>query len=258
MKDTFLHILLSLCIIFGFIQPATAMIDIVPQKIVMEARDRNADFTILNLYNKTGTFRVELLSYRQDENGIYQKLESPLNSDFDPNNIVRFSPRQFTLEPGAKQKVRLLIRKPGNLPDGEYRFHVKTSRFASDEERKENQGSVSIVMNTGIVIPVVVRHGKTFSDAKITQANMTQSGNEMVIDVEREGSASTIGQLNIYEINGIKEEKIGTISNANIFEEITQRRFKVPLKKRPDSEVVIRYSDEVQKGKIFDEMSVSF
>ena len=238
--------------------PAFATIDIVPQKIVIQQRERSAEFTILNLYNQRGTFRVELLNYEQQEDGIYKILDHPLNNDFTPSDVVRFSPRQFSLEPGGRQKIRLSLRKPGDLPEGEYRFHVKTSRFANETERAENQENVMVMMNTAVVIPVIVRHGNVNGDATIKAATLNSNGDKVKVTIERTGSASTIGKLDVISKKNNKEKKIGMISNANIFEEINSRTFEIPLKTKATGSLIIRYSDDVHKGKIFDEMPVTF
>ena len=246
---------------------AFATIDIVPQKIVMEARDRGGDFTILNLYNQAATFRVELLNYEQNENGVYKKLNAPLNKNFDPNKIVRFSPRQFSLPPGGRQKIRLSLKKPSNLPEGEYRFHVKTYKFAAERELEDDKKSVRVLMNTGVVIPVIVRHGNTSSKVRLTNAVLIDTTNikhhkkELHLDVLREGTASSIGKLEVFwHGNDAKKEKIGEISNANVFTDISRRRFKIPLKNKnmSNGKILVRYNDATNKGNILDELIVNY
>ena len=245
--------------------PVMATIDIVPQKIVIEARDRGGELTILNLFNETGTFRINLINYEQNNNGIYKKLKTPLNPDFDPNKIVRFSPRQFSLPPGGRQKIRLSLRKPSDLPEGEYRFHVQAYRFANTNDIKEGDNAVRVLMNTGVVIPVVVRHGKTHSDAKIRNARLVNKGDsakkELHVDILREGTASTIGKIEVlWKKSNAEKEKIGEVSNANIFTDINKRQFKIPLHKVPpeDAAILVRYYNDNKTGKIFDEVVVGY
>ncbi len=265
MKNLLFLLILTIAPLFS--SPSFARIDIVPQKIVIESRERGSEFTVLNLFNKPGTFRIELLNYKQNNKGIYTELKEPLNPDFDPNEIVRFSPRQFSLEPNGRQKVRLSLRKSANLPEGEYRFHVKALRFATDDERKkagENSNSrVQMLMNTGIVIPVVVRHGKTEGAAKLENANLVAPSEternrpELRVDVLRSGNQSAIGKLEVFwSSNKATPKKIGTIKNANVFTEIDKRQFTIPLSEYPQGagSVIIRYRDGVDEGKILDEI----
>lgn len=262
------YLLALICLMaIGNFFPAHATIDITPQKIVIDARERGGEFTVLNLFDKNGTFRIELLNYEQEENGSYKKLKSPLNPNFNPEEIVRFSPRQFTLKPGQRQKVRLSLRKPADLPEGEYRFHAKALRFATEEEKREGakNNSVSLLMNTAIVIPVVVKHGNTQVQTKLDNATLIDPSQspkerpELHIDVLRDGTASAIGKLDVYwQPTAGKTKKVGTIVNANVFTEINKRTFKIPLSETliGQGTVTVRYTDEVNKGKILDEITI--
>lgn len=267
METTMKKIFFSLTLALSFIIPslAHARIDIVPQKIVIDPRERGGEFTILNLYDVKGTFRIELLNFEQNENGIYKELEGPLNPNFDPEKIVRFSPRQFSIEPGGRQKVRLSLRKPADLPEGEYRFHAKAIRLTQDDERKNTDGTVQVIMNMGITIPVIVRHGQAASEAKISNPQLVpapQTKNtqpELQLDILREGNASAIGKIEVFwHAQGKSNKKIGLVSNANVFTEINKRHFKIPLGEMPtgNGNLLIRYSDEVNKGKIIDEVTI--
>lgn len=255
-----------ICSILFAIIPAQARIDIVPQKIIFDSRDRNAELTVLNLLDIGGLFRIELISFRQDENGIYQKLEQPLDLNFNPKDIVRISPRQFSIEPGGYQKVRLSLRKPSDLPAGEYRFHVKAIRLAQEDERRSGDpNGVSVIANIGVTIPAIVRHGEVFSDATLENVQIisprnTKSGKpEMQLMIERTGNASTIGALEVFWREGAGQvEQIGRIKNMNIFTDIDRRNVTIPLIKMPEGPgiVQVRYSDGIKKGHVFDEIDL--
>lgn len=248
-----------------FAVPSQARIDIVPQKIVIEGRERNGELTVLNLMDVAGTFRIEIVNFSQDEKGVYAALSNPLNADFNPTDIVRLSPRQFRIEPGGRQKVRLSLRKPGDLPEAEYRFHVKATRLAQEDGAQTNTGkNVNVLANIGVTIPVVVRHGQVEAQAKIGDISvidpMQAKNNKpaLRLNIERQGNASTIGILEVLWLQpGGQAKKIGHIKNMNIFTDISQRNIDVPLYEMPPAgaELTIRYSDSINKGQIFDEVS---
>ena len=260
--------ILSICLVL-FPAFAHARIDVIPRKIVMDARGHGAEITILNLFNEPGTFRVDLVSMRQNEDGSYTSLEAPLDENFDPEKIVRFSPRQFTLPADGRQKIRLSLRKPADLPDGEYRFHVKALRFANQSNEEPEQGMrISMSMNVGVSIPVVVRHGELErSVARIECPRIIPVGEsgkpELAATVKRIGDTSTIGSLEVlWEPAGYDEaERIGYIDNMNIFTDITQRYATLPLKYIPQGAGAIRlkYIDngnDRTKGTVFDEVLI--
>lgn len=260
------YILFCLLLAFSLTTPlAQARIDIMPQKIVIESRQRGGEFTILNLFNTKNTFRISLVNYRQDEHGVYTTLDTPLNPVFDPKKIVRFSPRQFSIAKGGRQKVRISVRKPADLPEGEYRFHIQALSFIEDDEPRLSGNNVSLTMNMGVTIPVVVRHGNVSATAKlgtpiIMNASQTNSRKpELHMPITRGGNASAIGKLEVlWQPSGGAVRRIGRISNLNIFSEVTTRYIKLPLYEKPSGsgQLIIRYTEAGKKGKVFDEITV--
>ncbi len=244
---------------------AEARIDIVPQKIIVESRERGGEVTILNLSNEESSYRITLKNLQQNIDGIYTDIKQPLNSQFDPEKIVRFSPKQFTLPPRGKQKIRITLRKPSDLEQGEYRFHLQAlqHRRPQDLKLEENSKAVVLKMNTGISIPVIVRHGITSSGAQLGQpsfisANQTKSEKpELHMSISREGNASTVGLLQVlWQPTGENARRIGRITNLNIFTEIDKRNIKLPLSEMPvgSGKIYIRFVGE--DGSIFDEISL--
>lgn len=268
MKKTISIFLLSFMSIITFSNSVQARIDIVPRKIIIENRERSGDLTILNLTNEVSTFRMDIVSFRQNENGIYEELEAPLNPAFDPASIVRFSPRQFTLKGGGRQKVRLSIRKPANLPDGEYRFHIKALRLAQPDPNLPN--GVYLHANIGVTIPVVVRNGDTsvqarISDVKLVGPSKTEKNRpELHLQINRQGTESAIGTLAVFwKPQGSSERKIGNIGNMNVFTDVDKRFVQIPLTEMPYGKgtITVRYlkdSDKTDsdKGEVYDEVSL--
>lgn len=240
-------------------------VDILPRKILIEGRERSGDLTLLNLGDKTIVIRLELLSYRQKGDGAYEILDAPLNPAFDPEKIVRFSPRQFTLPPGGRQKVRLSIQKPADLPEGEYRFHVKASSFdeADFSVRRQPVGkgsSIGIKTNVAVAIPVIVRNGSLTTGAKISNVSFvppSQSGNNMPalkMDLSRTGTAGLLGTLIAYSEGAGPPVEIGLMSNLNVFSEIETRSVLLPLKQVPAGRIRIQYINDFGDKGLLDEL----
>lgn len=216
---------------------AKGRIDISPRRIVMEPRDRNSEFTLINMSDEEGTFRVKIIYYKQDENGAYTKLEAPLNPAFDAEQIIRLSPRQFTLAPNGRQKVRFSIRKPADLADGEYRFHLLATRmsdYGPPAPVGEGEKIVGVNMNVSTAIPVIVRHGNvsvkaTLSDATYIAANKDGKP-EVKVTINREGNVSTVGAIKLFWTPaGGSTVEAGQVTNMNVFPEISKRFATIPL-----------------------------
>lgn len=247
--------LLSLLIISGL--PVTAQaaerVDIVPRKIIMQSRDRSGEFTLLNTGDQDSTFRIEIINYRQDETGTYHPLDKPLDPRFDPESVLRLSPRQFTIPQGGRQKVRFSLRKPADLPDGEYRFHISSTRMAEygPPALSGKGAAVGMTMNTGVAIPVIVRHGQvqasaTLSDARYIAANANGKP-ELDFTINRRGNASLIGDAKAIINQDGKDIVIGSLSNLNVFNENAKRLVKMPLSQATQSPIRLIYNNDETK-----------
>ena len=125
----------ALCFALGFVLMATglyvfypkvgqASLTISPLRVVFEGRQRSAEVMLLNLSQEENTYRVGWIYNKMDEDGQYERVDQTLTPGYDVADFVLFSPRQVTIPPSGRQKVRLSLRRPPDLPDGEYRAHM--------------------------------------------------------------------------------------------------------------------------------------
>lgn len=239
-KPIILAVFLTLFAVFAWETDAQTLggrVDITPQRIILGPRDRSGEFTLLNLNDYNSTIRVSLLNYRQNEQGAYETLEAPLNPVFDPEQILRLSPRQFTLLPSGRQTVRFSIRKPADLPEGEYRFHIQAIRLGEmgpPKQMAEGELGIGMVPNFGAAIPIIIRHGKTEAGATLSDLQYVASNEkgkpQLNLTINRSGNASTIGRAEaIWVPQSGNPEAIGTSSNLNVFTEVSKRYAKIQL-----------------------------
>lgn len=248
---------------------ATANILITPTRVVFEDRDRFASVMLVNNGGKTRTYNMEWSYFKMIEGGgSYETTDAP-PSEFDPSKHIVFSPRRITLAPGASQKIRLALRRPAEIPAGDYHVHL---RFFLDPDAPEeiieshqNSGQkrtgAAVAINVSYSIPVMMIVGQPDVQAKIGDLSMKrnpQSGNlHAVFPVERIGGPySVMGHVYIYHRdNGGNETLVGEISNGHIFPEVNARTFDVPLTKEITGgalRVVINHYDP-EKQYIYDE-----
>jgi len=96
---------------------------VAPTRVVFEGRKRSAELNLSNIGTARATYRVSLIRMEMDESGGFKE------KGLDPGaegiqSLFRFSPREVTLEPQESQTVRIQVRKPAELPAGEYRLHI--------------------------------------------------------------------------------------------------------------------------------------
>jgi len=195
---------------------AGAQIAISPTRLVFEGRTRSASITLINRGNESSTFRVSFEHKRMTEDGQFETIKQPKPGEVFSDQMIRFSPRQVVLPPGKAQVVRLLLRKPPNLPDGEYRSHMlfseipeQTNKTIQSQATKSNQLSISIKPVLGISIPVIVRQGKTSAEVNIASASLELAADKskgfVTMMLDRSGNQSVYGDfVATYHSNGDK------------------------------------------------------
>ena len=245
--------------------PAHADLTILPIRILMEGRDRNSDLTIVNTSDTVNTYRLEWRHRRMREVGGYEHLDAPLDPLFDPDETIKFSPRNVTIAPGQTQRIRLSLRKPADLPDGEYRAHLVLKKVAGAVPRREAPSSglaVQVQTNVGFSIPVVVRQGGYDGAVKIGNPQFVQPARpehlpHLTLDVHRTGIHSVNGTVRVYWTpEGEKERLVGQAKNVNVFHEIDKRIVGVTMREDGITSGAIRITFEganERKGLLYDE-----
>lgn len=254
---------------------ALADVMISPIYVIFDERARAAEVTLLNTTNSTNVYRLEWSLTQQKEDGSYQKIETLPPGQIDPRTFIRFSPRQVTLLPQSKQKIRLQLQKPADLPDGEYRVHLNFKRLpndsAVDQARKDSPRGLSMELRVflGISMPVVVRHGAYDAQVDVADARFVQRKNnttgqmrdpELMVKINRTGKHGTYGRLRVFWENGGQEQQVGTLNNFSIFADNPSRIGYVPLNRAdiPGGRLRIVYEgDGPQRGKILTEQTIN-
>lgn len=149
------------------------------------------------------------------------------------DDLVIFAPRRIAIPAGASQQVRLMLRKPADLADGEYRSHLwvrpeeDAAKFQSPAtEPAADKPAVQIKMLAGISFPVFVRHGQLTASGSITNPRATANGNRITItfDLNREGNRSLYGDLEVTCLSGGNDmPPVHQLRGVAVYTEITTR-----------------------------------
>ncbi len=245
MKPRLLYLALCLIATMGAVLtlfPAigNATMTIMPLRVVFEDRDRSKDLTLANSSTTTNTYRMEWIINKMNPNGTYEKLSAPLDPAMDFSKSVIFSPRQVTIPPGEQQRIRLSLRRPADLPKGEYRAHllikkVDESKTRGGKKLEPDKVGAKVAVNFGFSIPVIVRVGATDAQATISDIKMQPGatpadGPSMTLKINRTGKHSVAGKIQVFWTPpGGQEEQIGILNNINVFTEITHRDITLAL-----------------------------
>lgn len=242
-----------------------ASLIISPTRVIFDGRDRAQTVTLINSSNEVQTYRVSFVEKQQEEiNGLYKTIENEDEIAKVPtiaSNMLRFSPRQVTLNPGEKQSVRISLRKPANLPDGEYRSHMSFTIIPKAEqvELATKNAGFKFFMLPSFTIPVQVRNGvvevrSTIDSTKIEKISADKWG--VATMLSKQGNYGAFGVVKVYwKPNAIATYKqVGVMNNVALYREVKQRLIMVTLDNEPKAGLykVEFLADKSFNQKVFD------
>jgi len=245
--------------------PAYANLLITPLHAVIEDRERSAQITLINSGNEARVYHLEWSQLRQNlEYGRYESSPARQEGEIYLQDFAVFSPRRIRLGPNEKQTVRIGIRRPSDLPDGEYKSHLKfraviegSDVFLNRPEQEEGDLNVQAYVLTSYQIPIIYRVGEGSLDVSIESplfSTNSKTGNlEITIPLRWSATQGAIGTLEVYhQPTGREKEQIGILGNINVFPEGRQRDVILNLEKTGlepgELSVVYKRTEEDKEG----------
>jgi hypothetical protein len=198
---------LTVAVVAGSLLAVTATslwsVSISPMAVYLSDRDRTGLMTLYNPGTRPEEIRIGFaFGYpRSDEHGNVTVQLTDTAAAGEPSAVSWLTafPRRVVLQPGQKQVVRVMVRAPAQLPDGEYWARAlihSTGGEAPIEDRSGDVG-VQIDVETVVVVAVNFRHGDVHTGLDLTDASVTTVGDSVVttVDVRRTGNAAFLGRI---------------------------------------------------------------
>jgi P pilus assembly chaperone PapD len=190
-----------------------------PFRVVFEGRTRTATVNVANTNQTAVRYRVCLVTMKKNAKGGLAEVEAETHADKLAKSLIRFSPRQAIIQPGQRQVVKLMVRKPADLPFGEYQTRLKFMPIADNvpettENRMESAGpKLDIDLIVGVTIPVVVQHGQVNSkvvagDMAIKPYPKVPSGYIAMVSLLRTGDYSAFGDIIVRYLGKSGEDRV--------------------------------------------------
>lgn len=225
------------------IEAQTGGLSISPRRVVFEERKRSVDITLINNSAAATTYRVFFKNMRMNENGLYEKVEKAGPDDKFADQLIRYTPRVVTVPAKNSQTVRLMVRKPHDLAEGEYRSHLvfqaqppsDTGTSIESLKMKEGELQVRFIPILSLSIPILVRHGKlsstvTMSDLKLQPGVKVDDPPNLSLAFHRKGNRSSYGDLKVtFKPQDGSAVEVGLIRGIAIFTPREDRTLAIPL-----------------------------
>ena len=209
------------------------------KRIIFEGSTRSEIITLINNTSETQTYRLGWRKYRMDERSSLRPVDDSADdgSILWADDMLRFAPRRVTIPAGNSQQVRLLLRRPADIQETEYRSHLwivtekKPEQF--DITQQEDEQTIRLAVQPAISLPVFVRHGNLSATASIDSATLsrTDKGLKASFVLNRQGSSSIYGDFDFTCNDGAANTVLKQVRGVSVYTEIDKRYldFEIPL-----------------------------
>jgi hypothetical protein len=124
MSQLTLRLLAAAIIALAAAAPVAAQVTVNPKWVLMSGADRSRELEVFNEMEKPFEVNLSTLFMVWTSDSLGNRvLDSARGADDEAMSCagwIKLFPKQFTLPPGGRQKVRLLLNAPAGIADGEY------------------------------------------------------------------------------------------------------------------------------------------
>ncbi len=241
--------------------PARAAGDLLvaPTRIVLDA-GRSAELVLNNIGAEPATYRISLEIKRMKADGSLEEIASDALSVAEQAalDMISYSPKRVVLPPNQPQTIRLGLRKPEGLADGEYRVHMLFRAIPAaaplvDPDAPPPSGvSIAITPIYGVTIPVIVRQGTLQATAALANPRIENEGGQALfkVDIARNGDRSVYGELRVSKPGAA--EPLIAVRGIAVYPEISQRSLMLAIPPEAAAAlkgpVVVQYIEDRDQG----------
>lgn len=232
----------------GFAQAPTGAMEtggglmLTSRRLVIQGSRHADDVTLINDGAQPRSYRIKV-SYRDmDERGTLVERELAKAGERPWQDLIRFSPRQVTLPAGQSQVIRVAVRKPADLPEGEYRYFLTVQMLPSPtapaspppaEAPDEIRGQIQVLY--ALSIPVIYRNGALHAAPGLSDLAFVPAAEgrppSLRFRLTRSGNASIYGHLQVTfsPSAGGGSEEVGLVKGIAVYAELPHRWMNLDL-----------------------------
>jgi hypothetical protein len=240
--------------------PAKAAGDLLvaPTRIILEGR-RGTEVILNNIGSETATYRVSLEIRRMDTDGSIDDVapQDVTEKDKLAQSMITYAPRRIVLPPNQPQAIRIGLRPPADLADGEYRVHmlfraIPDAKPPVQSAEPATSLSFKLIPIYGVSIPVIIRKGVLQATASIADAKIEHVGQKSILSfvLGRKGTRSVYG--NVIILKPGQSKPVFAVNGLAVYSERDTVRVSLPIDPAQEAAlkgpVTIRYVEDEQFG----------
>lgn len=207
---------------------------VAPTRIILNG-SRGTEVILNNIGTEEAAYRISLELRRMTTDGGLEDVEIPNETEESALGMIRYAPRRVVLPPNQPQAIRIGVRPPRDIPDGEYRAHmlfraIPRPRSVTEETEGRGEGfRIRLIPIYGITIPIIIRHGNLTATAAIANPRIVEENGVQAVgfDLSRQGDRSVYGEV-IVTRPGV-DVPLARARGIAVYAEIGNRSVVIPI-----------------------------
>ncbi len=215
---------------------------VTPTRVTFEGAKKNEVLTLVNRGSDTAIYELVVVQYRMMPDGRLQEIDVPDSGQLFATEQIRFFPRRVVLAPKEVQNVRVQLKSPEGVAQGEYRSHllfraVPRTIPASglDTTLAPTEFGVQLTALFGVSIPMIVRRGELEASVSLGDLSLGQGKDSAHMPIlsmvfTRTGSESVYGDIKVkFHPVGGGEVELAMLKGVAVYTPNTTRTLQLQL-----------------------------
>lgn len=218
-------------------QPALAAGDLLvaPTRVILDG-SRGTEVILNNIGSEPATYRISLELRRMLPDGSLEEIDPAGADAHDATTLgmISYAPRRVVLPPNQPQSIRIGVRAPQGLPDGEYRAHmlfraIPDAKPVEPGAAPKDGVSIALTPIYGVTIPIIVRQGSLVATAVIANPRILRDkdGPALAFTLSRSGTRSVYGRIRVTKPATAKP--LLEVRGIAVYAEVAQRTVRLPI-----------------------------
>jgi len=209
---------------------------ITPVRLQLDDRSRSGSLVVANLSPRALRYRINVVDMEMLADGTLRRLDH--DAENSAKALLRISPREVALAPGASQTIRVLAT-PGS-DRGEFRSHLEfqpISRAGAPVTTTAANGpglQVNFDVKFVVTIPVIASFGPVTTSAKLSNGSVHADRGRWTANlvINRTGTGTVRGDLVavFHSMNG-KALQVAKMTGLPVYYPTAARTITLPLSK---------------------------
>tara|TARA_R110002124_G_scaffold89216_2_gene228289 strand:+ start:372 stop:1223 length:852 start_codon:yes stop_codon:yes gene_type:complete len=211
-------------------QTEGSVLFISPHRVDIAPDGRIQELNVANKSDVPRRYDLQIINQVMTESGVTERRDT---FEYSAEKMLKFTPKRFTLEPGERQVIRVMVRRPKDLADGDYHSHLLFREVPLRNQERDGSGSdgkqkasFEIQALYGVAVPIVIQHGTVNSSMDIVSAALAKNeqGNAgLGITFSRSGNGEAAAHLSVvHRLPGKEDVPVTTEQWVRIYREVDQ------------------------------------